>query len=521
MKALLPIFPLLILCQSSVAEPSWEDLRKGYEQPAWFADAKLGIWVHWGPQAVPVMGGGWYARHMYMPDVGTQTFGKNAYGDHLKNFGHPSEKGYKEVIRAWKAEKLNADELISYYKEVGAKYIMVLANHHDHFDLFNSTHHQWNSVNLGPKKDIVGEFEKAIRKHGLKFGVSSHDDRFLDWWLPAFSSDLDGPKKGVPYDGNDTLADGKGQWWEGYDPAKLHGLPPEKRTPEWIEWVGENFVARHEELVTNYQPDLLWFDGYGFPYEKHGVELSRRFYAASQKKHGTVKVAVAGKFENEPSTIRDIERGVSEKILPEPWQGTTTFTSWFYKHDEPVKHDARSLIEVLIDTVSKNGNLLLNVELLPDGTIPPEQKVVLEELRGWLDVNGIAIFKTRPWKTHGDNLNSIQKRLEAGAINAADVAALQKKAAKGHFNERTKDSESYGADEVRFTTLGDRFFVFVMNPQKGKLTLPVLKDFGPVKAVTLVGSEEEPRFHQEKEHLWIEVPEKLPTQYAVAFELRR
>ena len=195
---------------------SWDELQKEYQFPEWYTEARFGIWATIGPQSVPRLGGGWYARHMFMQDVGSQTFGRNAYAYHLKVFGPQSQKGYTEVIHQWKAERLNTDSLVAYFKSLGARYLVVHANHHDHFDNFASTYHPWNSVNMGPHKDIVGLFEQSARKYGLPFGVSSHDDRFLNWWLPAFGADTSGPYKGIPYEGRMTKADGNGKWWEGY-----------------------------------------------------------------------------------------------------------------------------------------------------------------------------------------------------------------------------------------------------------------------------------------------------------------
>jgi len=313
MISLLIAFIILIIpaCTTQEEELSWEELGEQYECPAWFKEARFGIWAQWGAQTEPRLGGGWYARHMYQQDVGNQTWGKNAYSYHNKTYGHPSEKGYKDVIHEWKAENLDTDALIKYFKSIGAKYFVILANHHDHFDNFNSTYHPWNSVNIGPRRDIVAEFEKSSRKYDIPFGVSSHDDRFLNWWLPAFGADSSGIYIGIPYDGHMTKEDGNGLWWEGLDPADLYGLPPDKRTPDWIEGVKQNWVLRHKELAIKYDVDLLWFDGYGFPYGDYGKEVCRAFYNHNLNKNGEFTALVAGKIKDEPSTIRDIERGGS------------------------------------------------------------------------------------------------------------------------------------------------------------------------------------------------------------------
>ncbi len=516
---------LITTCFSQDKELTWEELRAQYECPKWFTEARFGIWAHWGAQTQPELGGGWYARHMYQQYVGNQKWGENAYPYHNKTYGHPSEKGFKDVIHEWKAENLDTDALIKYIKGLGAKYFVILANHHDHFDNFNSTHHPWNSVNVGPKRDIVAEFEKSSRKYGIPFGVSSHDDRYLNWWLTAFGADTSGAKKGVPYDGHMTKEDGLGKWWEGLDPADLYGLPPEKRTPEWIEEVKRNWMLRHKELAIKYDVDMLWFDGYGFPYNKYGEEVSRAFYNHSLRKHGKIMAVVAGKFHNEPSTVKDIERGGANEILPFPWQGTLTFGSWFYKKDREIRHNARTVIEMMTDMMSKNGNLLLNVELLPDGTVPADHRVILDDIGAWVNLNSEAIYAGKPWKVYGDNLNSYLKRLEEEAVGEADLEALKKQAKSEHFNERTVESYPYGSDEVRFTTKGDVLYIFVLNPAEGAIKLPALglnSEYAPnkISSIRMIGSDDKIEFKQNADILLLKVPGNRANQYTSVFEVK-
>lgn len=511
-------------CDTQEKELSWEELREHFECPAWFSEARFGIWVHWGAQTQPEQGGGWYARHMYQQDVGKQLWGGEAYPYHNKTYGHPSEKGYKDVINEWKAENLDTDALLKYFKSIGAKYFMALANHHDHFDNFNSTHLKWNSVNVGPKRDIIGEFEKSSKKYGLPFAVSSHDDRFLHWWLPAFGADTSGVYKGVPYDGHLTKKDGIGKWWEGLDPAELYGLPPEKRTPEWIQQIKENWVLRHKELTIKYDVDMLWFDGYGFPYDDYGKEVCRAFYNYKLKKYGKLNAIVVGKIENEPSTVKDIERGGANEILPYPWQGTLTFGGWFYKKDTECRHNARTVIEMLIDMNSKNGNLMLNVELLPDGTIPPDHKKILDDIGAWVNLNSEAIYASKPWQIYGDNLNSYLQALEGNGIGEADIEALKKHENKGHFNERTIKSHAYGNDEVRFTTKDGVLYVFVLNPKEGEIELPSLGSKSAynsknISSIKMLGSDSIIEFKQYPEKLVLKVSGNRPNKYASVFKV--
>ncbi|UCS94879.1 alpha-L-fucosidase [Echinicola marina] len=513
-------------CFAQEAEIPWEDLRKEYEFPAWYTEARFGIWVHWGAQTAPLQGGGWYARHMYQQDVGNQVWGKNAYPYHNKTYGHPSEIGYKDVLNEWKAERLDTDALISYFKSLGAKYFVALANHHDHFDNFNSTYHPWNSVNVGPKRDIIKEFELSCKKYDIPYGVSSHDDRFLSWWLPAFGSDTSGIYKGKPYDGYMTLEDGKGKWWEGLNPADLYGLPPEKRTAEYVERVKKNWTLRHKELVTKYDIDLLWFDGYGFPYDEFGKEVCEAFFNHRLEENGTVDAVIAGKISGESMVVKDIERGGADEILSYPWQGITTLRTWFYKED-PEKMDyqqnARTIIEILADYMSKNGNLLLNVELLADGTIPPEQKVMLDKIGAWVNLNSEAIYASKPWLVYGDNLNSYLKAGDLG-VTETDIKALEEQKKSTHFNERTINSPAYGHDEVRFVTKGETLYVIVLNPKSGDIELPALglrspHKVGKITAIKMIGANDKISYSQLDEKLVLNVPSKRPNDLATVFKL--
>lgn len=516
----------VLLCTANVLlaqqkSLTWEELRKDYQFPKWYTEARFGIWVHWGAQSQPAEGGGWYARHMYMQNVGAETWGKNAYSYQLKTYGHPSEKGFKDVIHEWKADKLNTDELLKYFKSIGARYFVALANHHDHFDNFASTYQPWNSVNVGPKKDLIGLFKKSAVKYGIPFGVSSHDDRFLDWWKTAFGADTSGDKKGVKYDGWMTKADGKGKWWDGLDPADLYGLPPEKRTPEWIKSVKETYVKRIEELVSKYDVDMLWFDGYGFPYGDYGKEVCTYFYNQSLQKHGKVTAVIAGKFTNEPSTVKDIERGGATEILPYPWQGTLTFGSWFYKTEASLRHNARTIIETLVDINSKNGNLLLNVELKPDGTIPPDHKLILDTLGRWINTNSEAIYATKPWKIYGDNLSGGSENKN---ISEADLAA-NKKQQSHDFNERTIASPAYPHNEVRFTTKDKTLYVFVLNPVAGPIELSSL-GYGPahaskkISSIKLLGAVKKISFRQDEDKLQLHIPETPGDNYTKVFAVK-
>ena len=232
--------------------PNWESL-KAYRYPDWFRDAKFGIWAHWSPQCVPEQGD-WYARGMYVQ-------GSAQYNYHVKTYGHPSQFGYKDICHIWRAENWDPEELIRLYAKTGAKYFVALGNHHDNFDCWNSKHQPWNCVKVGPKKDIVGTWAKIARAHELRFGITYHGTPGRTWreFMPVrYGSDKAGPLKDVPYDGVLTKSDGKGKWWDGMDPQDLNGRPHDKSDPcpEFV----ESFMLRVQDVIDQYNPDLLYFD---------------------------------------------------------------------------------------------------------------------------------------------------------------------------------------------------------------------------------------------------------------------
>ena len=286
----------------------------------------------------------------------------------------------------------------------------------------------------------------------------------------------------------------------------------------------DTWVKRHKELAIKYDVDMLWFDGWGFPYGDYGKEVCAAFYNAKLQKYGSLNAIVAGKIYEDKAIVRDIERGGSNEILPDPWQGTLTFGSWFYKKDKPCRHNARTVIEMMADMNSKNGNLLLNVELLPDGTIPEDHKVILDEVGHWVNTNAEAIYGSKPWNIYGDNLNSYIKVLENKGVSEADLKALKEQNQSEHFNERTVESPEYGQEEVRFTTNGNTLYVFVLNPKKGKISIPSLAFqtehcSKKIKSIKLLGSEEKIRFKQNKKGLQLSVPSKRPTDYTAVFKI--
>lgn len=406
-----------------------------FEIPQWFSDVKYGIWLHWGPQSIPVKGGGWYARHMYVsPDsIGREKWGADAWQFHRNTYGHQSEFGYKDLCNSWKTDQFDAEKMVSLFEHWGAKYVAMMANHHDNFDLFRSTIHQWNSFQVGPHRDLVGEFSDAARKHQLKWAATVHSARAKKWFLPAFGADAAGPDKNIPYDGNQTLADGNGKWWEGMNPQQLYASKYDNFEQE--------LAIRHLELVKNYRPDLLYFDDQEIPQPM--IAACTELYQNSLLQQGKIETIVSVKHPQK-GTLLDYEKGVPGEILDMPFQTETTLAEdWFLKPDSlgnsVLRHDVRSLKELLADVISKRGTLLVNVAVRGDGSIPEDQFNMMESFGVWIKTNNEAIYNTIPWITHG-----------YGGITEA-----------GHFKERGINSIPWDSTVTRFTQSKDGKIIYL------------------------------------------------------------
>ncbi len=450
-------------------KPTMESLS-AYSCPDWFRDAKFGIWAHWGPQSVP-MEGDWYARKMYVE-------GDEDYKHHLAVYGHPSKSGYKDIIPLWKAEKWDPDRLMRLYKAAGAKYFVSMGTHHDNFFLWASKIHRWNAVQMGPHRDVVGEWQKAARKYGLKFGVSEHLGASFTWFQTAHGSDKDGPLKGVPYDGADPAFEDLYHW-----PAKPGDTGWYSTDPRWHqEWYDDI-----KELVDMYKPDLLYTDG-GVPFGNEvGLSMVAHFYNQNAADHGGVCEAVYNcKQVSGGRWVEDLERGIMPKIDPDPWQTDTSIGDWFYnKHWKfrPVSW----VVHMLVDNVSKNGNLLLNVVQRPDGSLDPEVEQMLVDLAAWNKVSGEAIYGTRPWQIYGES---------------------RVKARGGHFQE----DYTYSSADIRFTTKGNVLYATALGwPDDGKLLVrslakPSGRDINQITSVSLLGSKGKVTWRQTAEGLVATLP---------------
>jgi alpha-L-fucosidase len=500
--------------------PYWESL-KSYQCPDWFRDAKFGIWAHWDPQCVPEQGD-WYARNMYIQ-------GSRQYEYHVKTYGHPSQIGYKDICPLWKAEKWDPEALIKLYKRAGAEYMVALATHHDNYHCWNSKHQPWNAVNIGPKKDIVGTWAKVARSHGLRFGVSYHGTphRVWDEFLPVrYKSDTTGPLAGVPYDGVQTIADGKGKWWEGKDPRKLNGRPHAKNTPcpEFVQW----FLLCVQDVIDSYSPDILNFDdGAQFSFDAGGrsapdlgvwlgipdlaPQIMAYYYNKNIRAHGGRLEGVLDLKEvPEPvwgTLTRDFEMTLADKLQEKPWQTEACIGGWHYSRAIFERHlykKASLMIPFLVDIVSKNGNLLLSIPLPGHGEPDSDELAFLGELADWQQVNSEAIRGTRPWTIYG----------EGPATEAA-----------GALPSYTLNRLTFQASDIRFTTKGDALYAIALGwPSDGKMVIKSLAQNSPnyprqIQKVELLGAKSDLKWTRTGHGLEIQLPDEPPSKYAVSFRI--
>lgn len=509
-------------------EPTWESLAQ-YEVPEWFRDAKFGIWAHWGPQCVEGTGD-WMARSLYIE-------GSREYKHHVENYGHPSEFGFKDVLPLFKAENWDPDYLVDLYKKIGAKYFFVLGNHHDNFDLWDSRYQEWNSKNIGPKKDILQGWADACKKYNMPFGISLHADHAWSWYEPARRYDRNGDKAGIPYDGRMTKEDGKGKWWEGLDPQKLYAQNhPESygswcdgmihRQWAWGEGVAQptreyvtNFYDRALDVINRYNPDLLYFDVTGVPFypiSDAGLKIATHFYNhnLAEKGEKDFSAVMFGKIltdEQKDALVWDVERGAPNMIYEKPWQTCTCIGGWHY-NDDIYKNNryksAAQVIKMLADVVSKNGNLLLSIPLRADGTFDEKEEEIIKGIGEWMKVNGEAIYSTRPWNVFGE-----------GPIADSDIKLNAQGFNEGAYTKAT-------SEEIRFTqTPKNLYAISLAWPEDGVVTVKSLakdsKLYGKkIKSVELLGYGKV-KFTRNADGLKVILPEKAVKSVAPVLKIRK
>jgi alpha-L-fucosidase len=462
--------------QSNQYEPTWESLQ-AYTVPQWFMDAKLGIFIHWGAYAVPAFNNEWYPRFMYRDEMSRK--GANFYQHHIERHGHPSQFGYKDFIPMFRAEKWDPEAWVDLFKRAGARYIVPVAEHHDGFPMYDCSFTNWNAAQMGPCRDTVAELAAAVRRVGLKFGVSSH--RAFNWRYYTFSD---------AFDANNP------------DYCKLYGVPHPEEAPTSYDFILD-WYARTRELVDRFSPDVLWFD---FGWHSDEFEPWRPRVVAYYYNH-----ALANGYEPvlqykdalpEGVAVLDIERGKLDDIRQHYWQTDTSvsYRTWCYIEDDEFR-TATTIVHDLVDIVSKNGNLLLNVGPRPDGTIPQEVVELLEEVGNWLEVNGEAIYGTRPWHTYGEG----PTRIAAGKMTERENAPLTAE----DIRFTTKDSNLYAicpqwpGQEIRIRSLGPHSSV----------------SSNRIAQVSMLGSQEPLSWSQDENGLCIATPSVKPCLRAFSFRI--
>jgi alpha-L-fucosidase len=474
-----------------------------YHVPDWFRDAKFGIWAHWGPQS-GVERGDWYARNMYIQ-------GSRQYNYHVAHYGHPTKVGYKDLCPLWKAAEFDPEHLIGLYKGAGAKYFVSMGVHHDNFDLWNSKYTRWNAVKVGPHKDVVGLWRTAAVKHGLRFGVTEHLWISYKWFAVSHGSDKTGPLTGVHYDGADpAYADlyhdaGCDKWANDYDPDQF-GWNDDGIPDSWK----QRWFLRIQDLLDNYQPDLLYTDG-PLPFENYGYSAVANLYNLSAKLHGGQTQAVYTSKRPQDcavgTCVLDIERGLANQIRSAPWQTDTCIGEWHYNREVYEEHrykSAKTVVDLLVDIVSQNGNLLLNFPLPNSGQLDPDELKVLARITGWMGVNSEGIYGTRPWKVYGEG-PSTQVEKPGGSFNEAKRRALT-------------------AEDVRFTTKGNALYAFIMGwPEKEAVVRALgtasAQSPGKIVQVELLGHQGRLTWSQEAPGLRVQLPVENPSEYAITLKV--
>lgn len=456
---------------TAVFQPEMKSIADNYEFPEWFSDAKFGIFIHWGVYSVPAFGSEWYPHEMYLE-------GSDVYKHHIATYGEQTKFGYKDFIPMFKAEQFNADEWVALFKAAGARYVIPVAEHHDGFSMYASDRNPWNAVSMGPKKDIVGLLKEATEKAGLVFGLSSH--HLENSWF------YNGGMK-FPSDVQDTT-------------IRLYGFRLPNGEKDYNEKVGLDWLAHTHELIDKYHPQLFWFDWtVGDSIIQPYFYKFLAYYYNSARDWGK-GVVVNTKF-GYPTNIQvsDVERGKVDVMRKYPWQTDTSVgkKSWGYIEGEENK-TPEQIVHDLIDIVSKNGNLLLNIGPRSNGTITEEQQSVLLSIGQWLKVNGDAIYGTRCWKKSGEG---------------------DEKGTAGSFSDNT--ATPYTVHDIRFTTKGNNLYAIVLNWDKAgvlirSLTPDVIGD-AKIQSVTLLGSNEPILYEQKPEGLRLTFPKTKPCDYAYSF----
>ena len=467
-------------------EATWESLKAGYTIPAWYEDAKFGIFIHWGLYCVPAFGSEWYPRNMYQE-------GTPEFKHHVETYGPQAAFGYKDFIPKFGAENYDADAWAALFQEAGARFIMPVAEHHDGFPLYDTDRSEWSAAKMGPKRDLIGELAEAVRAKGLVFSASSH--RAEHWWF------FDGGRK-FPSDVSDEANAGL---YAPAQPAPADWGDPKQGDPPTAEFL-EDWLLRTCEIVDKYRPQVVWFDWWIEHYSF--VPYLQKFaaYYYNRAAEWGLGVAINYKYGAMPDGIGvfDIERGQLSGIRPLFWQNDTSVSknSWGYVENQDYK-EVGEIVSDLVDIVSKNGALLLNIGPKADGTIPAPEQAMLRRIGGWLKTNGEAIYQTRPWKVFGEGPTEVKE---------------------GAFTDTAR--QPFTGEDIRFTAKGDTLYAIALAWPGANLTIKSLGTGaglwdGKVGAVRLLGHDAPLEWSQTSDGLVVQMPAAGQGEFAWAVEITR
>ena len=451
---------------------TWESLG-AFQPPKWYQEAKFGIFIHWGVYSVPSFGSEWYSRNMYIQ-------GDRCYEHHLKTYGPHKDFGYKDFIPMFKAEKFSADAWADLFQKAGAKYVVPVAEHHDGFQMYQSDISHWNAAEMGPRRNVLGELKSAVEERGMTMGASTH--RVEHWFFMGHGKQFDSDVK-EPMERGDF-------YWPAMPEANHHDLYSEPTpTEEFL----QDWLVRCCELVDKYQPKLVYFDWW---IQHHSVKpYLKKFAAYYYNRAAEWGVEVAINYKHEAfmfgCAVPDVERGQFAEIKPFFWQTDTAIArnSWCYTEGNDFK-PAKGLICDLVDIVSKNGTLLLNVGPKPDGTISEQDTAVLTEIGDWMAVNSEAIYGTKVWRKYGEGPTKVEE---------------------GQFTDGKE--KVFTPEDIRFTVKGESLYCTVLSwPEDGKVCIKSLAHadashlpvfHGIVKDVDVLGCAEKPAFHRDEQGLHV------------------
>ena len=493
-------------------EATWNSLRDHQITPKWLREGKFGIYTHWGLYSMPACGPNvsWYGFEMYRK-------GTHQYDYHVKNFGDPSKFGYKDFIPLFTADKFDAEEWAELFKNSGAKFAGTVAEHHDGFSMWNSKINKFNSMNMGPKRDIVGELEKAIRDKGMKYMVALHHAenwRFYPHWIkgndilnPEYRDlygephDLDWEQSGKGLDGWDYAAS-----WEDWDCWHGQAKPSKNFLESWLN--------KSKEVVDLYNPDLVWFDlGIGWIQENYKKEFIAHYLNKADSMNQDVAVTFKDMNFAPGCGLIDLEQGSFPELTHYDWMTDTTVDTkwgWGYMHDAKYK-TPKTMVHYLINNVSKNGYLLLNVGPKANGEIPEQAKTILYEMGKWLNINGEAIYSTTPWLIYGEG----PTKPLTGGINDVEIT----------------ENPSYTSEDIRFTVKDDILYAICLDWPKDELLIKSMGTHLTIKSsfyeseivsINMLGTSEKLPWKLTSDGLKIGLPKQKPDcKYAYVFKIER